>query len=223
MYNDTHREHAAGTPYYGRYSYVLLHDGNNAVRTKNRAFVTALMVHYAPPNTTIVVGPPPPKDNPWSYNIFFFPVVGGMHGFKLGSDKHTAANAVLAAYDYTRADAVRTAYCAIAAHVTRSPCTLPWGNGPMVLTFLKPIAHHPTPADIPPAFAYDFAGVSVDQFDGALDQIAKTISVRAPIKDDTLLPPPFAAKIAAELDRWRIALLASIGGVHIWVDRSFGH
>lgn len=223
MYNDTHPVHAAGTPYFGRYSYVLLHDGDNVVRAKNRAFVTALMVRYAPPNTTIVVGPPEHRPNPWSYNVFFFPVVGGMHGIKLGSDKHAAVNAVLAAYDFTAADAVRTAYCAVPAHVVRSPCTLPWRGGPIVFTFLKPLAKHPTPGGIPPAFAYDFTRVPADQLEGPLDQISKTISISAAIRSDTLLPPPFAAKIAAELDRWRIALVASITGVRIWVDKNFGH
>jgi len=222
MFNDAHPEHISPEPYYGRYSYILLRDGNGSTQKKNRAFVTALVNRYGAANTAITVGSPAPRKNPWSYNIFFFPVVGGVHGFKLGADKTSAVNTILAAYAYDKSTAIRNEYCSVASHTTRSICTTPYRDGPIVLTVLQPLPRNPTAASFPPALAVDFSDVIADQFGEPLDKIQREIVVSAPVQNDTILPTPFAAIVASGLDQIRLAVVSIVPNVKAWLDPGLG-
>jgi hypothetical protein len=224
MFNDAHPEHVSGQPYYGRYSYVLLRDGDDAVHKRNRAFVTLLVDRYASMNSVIGVGGPTPgpQENPWSENIFFFPVVGGVRAFKLPSDKRDAVNALLAAYAFPRANAVRGAYCAVPEHANTSLCALPLDDGPVVLTFLAPLPRNLAPNAFPPAFAADFSAIIPEQYGDTVKLIQQKISVIAPIKNDTVVEAPFSARIAAALDNVRVALAASFPALKVFLDKGLG-
>ncbi|GAC1307295.1 MAG: hypothetical protein NVSMB19_19950 [Vulcanimicrobiaceae bacterium] len=219
LFNASHPVHTPSEPYYGRYSYVLLHDGDTVAKAKNRAFVTKLVDRFAASGSTISFSDATRSDNPLSYNVFFFPVSDGTTAIKVTA--HTgAADTILAAYDYGKARDLRAAYCDIAAHASRSLCAVPYGGGPVLLTFLEPLA--PSRAKMPPAFAYDFTSVSQDQFDGPLDTVQRKIELPSGVAADAVLPPSLATHVANELDTLATALNAGITGVRAWIDKQPG-
>jgi hypothetical protein len=224
LFNASHPVHAEREPYYGRYSYVLLHDGDDRQKAKNRAFVTKLVDLFAASGSAIdffnaARSDSPP--NPLAYNIFFFPVSAATSAIKVIAHAG-AAETILAAYDYGASRDMRDAYCAEPAHGSRSLCSVPYGNGPVLLTFLRPLPASLTGLALPPAFAYDFTLVSPEQFDGPLQTVQRKIALPAGIAADQILPPALAAHVANELDLLSTALSASLSGVKVWIDKQFG-
>jgi hypothetical protein len=218
MYDASHPEHMNGEPYYGRYSYVLLRDGDAAAKAKNQAFITKLIDLFAPTGSTISKGPGN-LENPWSYNIFFFPVRNAA-AIKVTANHDTAAAAIMTSYNYGTARTVRDAYCAVKAHASWSPCKVPLDAGPLVLTFLQPLPRDVLTSTMPPAFAYDFTLVSINQCDVPLNTVQQKIEVPGPILADTLLPPPKVAIVANILDSISTVLTMSVNIV-VSIDKGF--
>lgn len=194
-YNKLHPEHSGTEPYYGRYTYVLLLGGADAV-PKNRSLLEALVAKYAAPGTNIPVGPPADVPNPFGYNIFFLPVIANAGPITVSAD---IVDRLLHEYDYGAAREIRRRYCAVPSHGSYSVCITPYNDGPVMLTFIRPLPGNGSSTAFPPAFAYDFNAVLPAQYAQARDAIAKTIVVPEPILNDTILPPSFLMKYVAPL------------------------
>jgi carboxypeptidase family protein len=220
VFNEDHPEHVAGEPYFGRYSYVLLHDGDESVQKRNRSLVGILVDRFVATGSTIRPGAPGDVENPWGYNVFFLPVRAGF-GSELVSTKSAAADRLMSQYDYAKAHALRDQYCAAASHLLYSACLPPDDSGPVVLTFLAPLPRVLGADRYPPALAYDFSGVDPGQFGRAVDTISRKIVVPASIEADRVLPPTFVMRyLAPLLNSIADALAASIDGVRVFLDKS---
>jgi hypothetical protein len=136
--------------------------------------------------------------NPPAYNIFFFPVRNNISAIKISAHPD-AAQEVLNGYDFERARALRNVYCQAPGHGVRSLCTIPYDAGPILVTFLEPLPANLTGAHLPPAFAYDFSGIAIHQWDA-----------------------PFAAHVAHELDLLATAINGAFKGVAVWIDKQPG-
>jgi hypothetical protein len=92
-----------------------------------------------------------------------------------------------------------------ATFIVRLPVTAfarsarPYDAGPILVTFLEPLPANLTGAHLPPAFAYDFSGIAIHQWDA-----------------------PFAAHVAHELDLLATAINGAFKGVAVWIDKQPG-
>jgi hypothetical protein len=222
LFNASHPVHTANEPFYGRYSYVLLHDGDARQKLTNAAFVTKLVDLFAASGTTIAYFSGAHRDalTPYSYNIFFFPVSQGTSAIEVAAHPG-AGQAILDAYDFQLAGDVRDAYCGAANHANRSLCAS-LAAGPVLLTFLNPLPDKLAGAQIPAAFAYDFTGVPVDQFGGPLQTVQQEIALPSGIAADRVLPPDLAVRVAEQLDTLSTAINTGLSGVQVWIDKGFG-
>jgi hypothetical protein len=220
LYNASNPAHIAGEPFYGRYSYVLLRDGDEAQQAKNRAFVTKLVNLFAATGSHIDFGKIKRTDNPLSYNVFFFPVHEGTAAIKVDAHSQAAAT-IMQAYDFDAARDLRVAYCRVSQHANRTMCTDTNVTGPLLFTFLHPLPRSLAGVTLPPAFAYDFTAVSADQFDGPLSTVQQVIEIPAGVSADKALPPPLAAHVANELEHLADALNAAVSSIKILRDKLF--
>lgn len=221
LFNAAHPAHVTNEPYYGRYSYVLLRDGDDAAKAKNLAFVTKLVDRFAASGTSITFDNAAHADNPLAYNIFFFPVRNEISSIKVSAHAG-AAQEVLDGYDFERARALRDVYCQARGHGIRSLCTIPYDAGPILVTFLEPLPADLTGAHMPPAFAYDFSRIAIDQCDAPLATVERKIAVPDDVSADSVLPPPLAAHVANELDLLATAINGAFKGVTVWIDKQPG-
>jgi hypothetical protein len=200
---------------------VLLRDGDDAAKAKNLGFVTKLVDLFAASGSSISFDASAHTDNPLSYNVFFFPVHDDVSAIKVSAHAG-AAGELLNAYDFDRARTLREAYCGVASHAARSLCAIPYGPGPILVTFLQPLPANVAEATIPPAFAYDFSQISADQCDAPLATVQKKIAVPEGVSADAVLPPPLAAHVANELDLLVTAIDGAFKGVSFWIDKQPG-
>ena len=195
LYNEAHPEHERGTPYFGRYTYVLLRPGS----TTNRAFITTLVQSYVPPEGPVIMGPARDLDNPWGYNLFLIPITKTATGIGSQNEGEAAATRltnivtqILKQYDWHMASNIRDAYCRNTRHNSYSICTSPYDDGPILLTFLRPIGKPSAANLLPPALAYDLTGLPSTEFPAAMKRLAGAITKPTPIVVDQPLPPSFA-------------------------------
>lgn len=189
-YNNAHPLYRKGGYFFGRYTYVIMHGSTAA----NKALILAL-VRKNDTNDSLQIGPVEGVQNPLGYNLFAIPLKDSVTSVSIKTDSEAGHN-VLVAYNQQAADNIRSRYCEVAGHTTRSLCT-PNEAGPMLITVLRPLQLLKPNEAFPPALAYDLTGIPDSQMDIAVDSLSKAVVSTQDVKKDQMLSPPFFLKYVA--------------------------
>lgn len=210
-YNASHPVHKPRTPYFGRYTYVLLTDRSS----RSKAFLMALIGRTQASNGPWI-GPPTGVDNPWGYNLFVIPVTAGS-----SIQSQPSADVYLRDYDFNAARNARDRYCGQQSHASNSICNMPWNSGPILLTLLKPLAEVRSQADLPWVVACDLSRVPPEQFDLVIARMEEHISKRQDVVVDEVLPQPMVAVFVAPwLSQLQQAVQALVPAMHIFFNEN---
>ncbi len=194
LYNKKHPEHTKGSPYFGRYTYVLFSRDDTA-SARNGQVIASLIRHFVgfTPGTAIPLGAPQPDDNSYGYNLFLIPTSPDEEITHYRSETD-ATTGLIQNYDLTTAGSIRGRYCRAAGHVSNKICAPTMSAGPLLLTTVTPLSAV-GPNDFPPVLALDLTNVPTDRIENEIIRLTAVISVPGQSEIDAQLPPSVADTI----------------------------
>ncbi len=194
LYNKKHPEHTKGSPYFGRYTYVLFSRDDTASQ-RNGQVIATLIRHFVGfrPGTAIPLGAPQPDDNSYGYNLFLIPTSPDedITHYRSESD---ATTGLIQNYDLETAGSIRGRYCRAAGHASNKICAPTMSAGPLLLTMVTPLSAV-GPADFPPVLALDLTNVPADRIENEILRLTAVIAVPGQSEVDAQLPPSVADTI----------------------------
>ncbi len=194
LYNKRHPEHTKGSPYFGRYTYVLFSRDDTASQ-RNGQVIATLIRHFVgfTPGTAIPLGAPQPDDNSYGYNLFLVPTSpdAELTHYRSESD---ATTGLIQNYDLDAAGSIRGRYCRAAGHISNKICAPTMSAGPLLLTMVTPLGAV-GPSDFPPVLALDLTNVPTDRIENEILRLTAVISVPGQSEKDAQLPPSVADTI----------------------------
>jgi len=194
LYNKKHPEHTKGSPYFGRYTYVLFSRDDTA-SARNGQVIASLIRHFVgfTPGTAIPLGAPQPDDNSYGYNLFLIPTSPDEEITHYHSESD-ATTGLIQNYDLAAADGIRGRYCRAAGHVSNKICSPTMSAGPLLLTTVTPLSAV-GPGDFPPVLALDLTNVPPDRIENEILRLTVVIAVPGQSEKDAELPPSVADTI----------------------------
>jgi Carboxypeptidase regulatory-like domain len=201
-------DHRASAPYFGRYSYVILHDrGERSV---------ALIASLSSASFSIAGSPMVPTglEETWRYNLFLMPVWPPTYRLRAST-----SDEFLSHYDFTGALNLRQHYCKAGSHRSWTLCTTDSSGsldeGPVIIVFSRPIGSIDYNGALPRAIALDLTGVPESQFPHVIGQLQKSMTL--PFEHDSQLPLNWAdTAISRAILALGTALEAIIGKAKVY-------